>query len=227
MENTLIVNNIKHLCRQNGISVSSLEKQLALSPGLISRWSKVTPSLDRLIDISHFFNVSIDAIIGNQLNHSVESKEQQLIDLLLKKSISGQLQWHLLILDDDNPSIEFGQYILSLCGNTKDSDCFYTQFDNGLFLLQIIYAADNGNIESLTLYTIPDKHTQPFLQCSDYNLLRALHQFIKNNLDDDISRQKSEIFVKRFMNVYENVSNTPHDTADISKICRKKVTKIS
>ena len=48
MNDNIIIINIKKLCEKKDITVSSLEKQLDFSTGLISRWNKSSPSIDKI-----------------------------------------------------------------------------------------------------------------------------------------------------------------------------------
>ncbi len=50
---------VKLLCEQQNISVSYLEKSLEFSTGSICKWSKSTPSADKLQKVSKYFNVPI------------------------------------------------------------------------------------------------------------------------------------------------------------------------
>lgn len=227
MNNSIIVDNIKLLCKQNNISISSMEKNLGLSPGLISRWTKVIPSLDRLIDIAKFFDVSLDSIVGNQPGHSIISREQQLIDFLINESFTNKIRWNYLIPDGNNFPEEFGNYISTIFYMENEYDCFYTTFENGYFLLQASYSAKTGNINSLVLYIFPDKHTMPSPQSNDLNLLKTLYQTIRAKLDPDISEYKTTIFVDKFM---EKVSQTPPQSYGIISDTQNnsnKITKIS
>ena len=65
MNNQLLVNNIKKLCKDRNVSISTLEKDLFMSPGLISRWAKTTPTLDRVVEIANYFHVYVDYVVDN------------------------------------------------------------------------------------------------------------------------------------------------------------------
>ena len=56
----LIYEKIKKLCQEKGISISSVEKELNLSNGLISKWNKVDPSVSNLKKIADFFGKPIE-----------------------------------------------------------------------------------------------------------------------------------------------------------------------
>lgn len=55
-----IYNRIVKLCDDKQMSVSELEEQLNLSRSTIIKWKKTFPTSKRLLDISEFFQISID-----------------------------------------------------------------------------------------------------------------------------------------------------------------------
>ena len=74
MNNEKIVNSIKKLCKKHNITANQLECEVGLSQGLISRWLKTTPSLDKIINIADYFNVSLDEVIGRKKNGLKQNK---------------------------------------------------------------------------------------------------------------------------------------------------------
>lgn len=60
--NTLDI--IRSLCKQRGISVKILEKELGYSNGSLAK-AKVIPS-DRILDLSKFFNVSMEYLMTGE-----------------------------------------------------------------------------------------------------------------------------------------------------------------
>lgn len=60
----MLLENIKKLCRQMGITLYSLEKDLGLGKGTISRWKTASPSVDKLIQVAEYFNVTLDYLVS-------------------------------------------------------------------------------------------------------------------------------------------------------------------
>ena len=48
----------------NGITISQLEKELGFSNGSISKWEKVSPSVDKVQKIAKYFGVTTDYLLG-------------------------------------------------------------------------------------------------------------------------------------------------------------------
>ncbi len=63
-----IVENIKVLCIENGMSIPKLEKALGFGNGAIYTWKKVSPSIDKIRCVADYFNVSINKITGDDMD---------------------------------------------------------------------------------------------------------------------------------------------------------------
>lgn len=58
-----MVDRICELIRKKGLSISAVEKQLGFGNGAIKRFEKNSPSIDKVISLSNFLNVSIDYLV--------------------------------------------------------------------------------------------------------------------------------------------------------------------
>ncbi len=65
-----LVENIKVLCTKKGISIPKLEKTLSLSNGSIYNWNKSFPSIDKVIKVADYFEVSLDELVGRNIKSS-------------------------------------------------------------------------------------------------------------------------------------------------------------
>lgn len=127
MNNQVLVNNIKKLCKDRNVSISTLEKDLFMSPGLISRWTKTTPALDRVVEIANYFHVSVDSLVDTMKEAAYNNpKLKQLLYMLYSKSDSEDLTWSVFYRchADGNKNTKF---LLSLA-NRHNIDCFYCKF---------------------------------------------------------------------------------------------------
>lgn len=64
MYNKMIVDSIKILCKEKGISISQLEADLDFELSSIDGWNSIDPSLDEIVDVANYFQVSLDDLIG-------------------------------------------------------------------------------------------------------------------------------------------------------------------
>jgi transcriptional regulator with XRE-family HTH domain len=63
MDNTLY-GRIKSLCYRNGITISQLESQLGFGSSSIKKWEKTSsPSVDKIVKVANYFNVSLDYLM--------------------------------------------------------------------------------------------------------------------------------------------------------------------
>ena len=53
-------------CKMREISLATLEKETGLGKGTIYRWNDVLPSIDKVIRVADYFNVSLDAFLGRK-----------------------------------------------------------------------------------------------------------------------------------------------------------------
>lgn len=62
--NEIMLDRIKILCKEKGITILQLEKQVGLSGSTIRTWRTSRPSIDKVEKIASFFNVSTDWLMG-------------------------------------------------------------------------------------------------------------------------------------------------------------------
>ena len=62
----LVYENVTALCKQNGISVSALEKELGLGNATIRGWAKSDPGANKLKKVADRFGVTVDSLLSNQ-----------------------------------------------------------------------------------------------------------------------------------------------------------------
>jgi len=59
-----LVEKVKKLCEERGISVPKLEKELGFGNGAIYNWDKSSPSIDKVAKVAQFFGVTTDYLLG-------------------------------------------------------------------------------------------------------------------------------------------------------------------
>lgn len=68
----MLFDRVKQLCKQKGITISELERNLKFGNGTIHNWDTSTPSIEKAKLVSVYFGISIDLLYGND---PVPSKE--------------------------------------------------------------------------------------------------------------------------------------------------------
>lgn len=70
-----LYDNIKIVCKNKGISINRLEKELEFPRSSISKFNKNKPSIEKLQKIANYLNVAVDYILtGNESTREDESK---------------------------------------------------------------------------------------------------------------------------------------------------------
>lgn len=57
----ILYQKIKDLCTNNQITITELERLLGFGNGTIHRWSKASPTIDKIKLVADYFGVSIDS----------------------------------------------------------------------------------------------------------------------------------------------------------------------
>ncbi len=60
----LLVERIKMLCKESGITLAELERLVGIGNGIIARWKKSSPKADSLKKVADHFGVSTDYLLG-------------------------------------------------------------------------------------------------------------------------------------------------------------------
>lgn len=179
MDNEAIVNSIKALCKSIDISASQLEKEVGLSQGLISKWQKTMPSLDKIIDIADYFHVSLDDVIGRDASFS-----DIFIETLYNETINNTLRWYPNSLQNKR------NIILPRREDIYDEDkyteiAYYTEFNEGCFIINC-FCRYHQTISPTVLdfYIKPDDKSELVFQEYTTDELKPLWIAIIKNLDE-------------------------------------------
>lgn len=59
----IILERIKELCAEQGLTIHSLEEKAGLSNGVVDNWGKSSPNLGSIKAVADVLNVSIDELV--------------------------------------------------------------------------------------------------------------------------------------------------------------------
>lgn len=204
MNNKMLVDNIKKLCQDYNITISQLEKELYMSPGLISRWTKNIPSFDRVVDIANYFNVSLDTIVNNNTTNSDNSIINHLLFLLFQKSIDAEIEWN--IWDYQNIPAELENNFPDILECPIGTDAFYCKVNHGYFFIVVKYVERKEL--NLSLYILADQNSKPELKCTETDKLMKLYTFLNRRFSKQLNSMKTNNFIETFIN---NNTTTNYD----------------
>lgn len=59
----LIYDNVREICMEKGISISSVEKEAGISNGSIRKWNESSPTISNLKSVANVLGVTVDVLI--------------------------------------------------------------------------------------------------------------------------------------------------------------------
>lgn len=212
MDGSLLTDNIRNLCKKNKISISKLETDLFLSPGLISRWSKNMPSLDKVADIADYFGVSIDELVGRSDSLSNGNNTGRFLHLLYQQSIYAETIWEILCPQSLPEELSDATFPKNFTDNL--CECYYTCYQNGFFILTANYTPDS--VLKLALYILPDIHSRFECICADTDRLTRLYEFIEPRFRVQLNKIKTSNLISSY--IQENTSAAPVENEKITHL---------
>ena len=63
----MILENITQLCKEKGVTIARLEREIGIGNGTISRWSVSSPTINNLKAVADFFGVTVDQLIEEKM----------------------------------------------------------------------------------------------------------------------------------------------------------------
>lgn len=75
---------IQALCKEKGISVNKLEKDLGFGTGYVSKLGKSTPNTAKIKLIADYFNVSVDYLMTGEESSITDDMVSEHIELISK-----------------------------------------------------------------------------------------------------------------------------------------------
>lgn len=86
-----IVDRIRTLCEEKGITINKLEKEAGIGRGNVARWDKHRPNIDKVQSVADYFGASADYILTGNENKPAEKGEltetqREAVELIMKMS---------------------------------------------------------------------------------------------------------------------------------------------
>lgn len=93
---SILYSRIKYLCSKKGVSVAKLESDLGFGNASIRKWEKTSsPSIDKIVKVAAYFDVSIDYLTGRT------DVESQISDILGDEDIISFQRAHQRMSEND------------------------------------------------------------------------------------------------------------------------------
>lgn len=200
MDNEKMIESIRTLCKDNNISPTKLEEDLKFSQGLISRWKDKTPSIDKIVDIANYFNVSLDEVIGRN------KTDDKFLKILTEQTQNNKIKWHNKNTDISNNLKIYNRFNLDFdMSDENDHEItFYTQYNQGYISIYSYYRYnDISNPIDLILFIQPSSDSDyiPQQYCKDEIItlyLKILYN-LGNEAPDEIKAEElKNLFIKEY-----------------------------
>lgn len=159
-----ISDKIKELCEENDIAISTLERSLDFSAGLISRWDKNSPSIDKITQVADYFNVSIDSLVGRDIEDDSASIENQFINKLIDDTKKYKVQWK----ECEIYPLSIDESISKLTGRYFDDPDVIYELESNILDVYLIKSQDGS------LYLFTTVVNEAFIISNDTNILLIL-----------------------------------------------------
>ena len=136
-----LVERIRCVCREKGISIAQMEKDFEWSQGLISRWTKNSPSVDKVLEVIQYLKVDYKTILGElEYTDQGQAEKKEISEKLYYATEAGKLDWKMCKKDFENSEIR------SLLKQNEKCKVYGTLYDKVYFLL-IINREEIGTLE--------------------------------------------------------------------------------
>ena len=211
MDNEILVKTIRSLCQSNGVSISQLESDLEFGAGLISRWIKSSPSIDKIVDIADYFQVSLDDVVGYGIIIN-----DKFLEKLIQQTICKSIEWHKYEKPSEDPKQYFNPEIPTFSPYIEIS--YFVKINNGYVSIYGCYEEDH-NVTApieIKLFIQPDFKSQLIKQDYTYEQLKALWLKVLYSMGDNAPDEiRAEEFKNSFINDFEKPSSPNKKKKDI------------
>lgn len=112
-----IVDRIKQLAYEKGLTIAELERILGFSNNIISKWDTSVPRSDKLAKLADYFNVSTDYLLGRsnlraQVDNTLTDKEEKDVAKTMRKLKQQLMSEQGLMFDGEVLDEETAQLLL-------------------------------------------------------------------------------------------------------------------
>lgn len=185
-----LVKNIKIICASKGISIRDMELALEFSPGLISRWTRMSPSIEKIIKVAEYLDVSLDMLVNGQ----TKKNGADFVERLCKRTDEKKLEWF---------HCEFGNPFSYPINELKELQsvnhvCCYCKYKEGFFILACALDKEE-DIDDISLYLLPNKNKKPVQYEIEGDELLPLYDLVRKNIMWEEDKAGAEKLVESFM----------------------------
>lgn len=217
MDNELLVNNIKKVCTENNMTVTTLEKRLGFSPSLISRWKNNVPSVDKIVDIADFFDVTIDSLLGREAQKDTVDFNDKFMKTLISQTENNTLTWECLKIQDRaikhrniiNAIEKLG--FMEVLLEKEHTNWYFSTFDDISYFLLKEFKNEDDSVE-VFFYALPDLDSRPILENKEQEYINVLYSTVYSKLNGGYDENTLHRIKHKF--IYNQSSNLKESMDD-------------
>ena len=181
MDYNILHDNIKRLCMERGINLSCLEKNLRFSTGAISRWGQSSPSIDKVMAVAKYFDISLDILCGMESGDT----DSEFIQCMIQRTSDDRLYWSPCSEEDF-----FEKKFAPRISLDEIQECYISQYEEGKFYLI------SNEMSEFELY-IMIENGMGFRQNESKEVLKILWEAVEEQVGRE--REKIKHFIEKFM----------------------------
>ncbi len=68
----MVFTNVSRLCKEHGISIAKLERELGIGNATIRNWNTSSPTVERVKLVANYFGVTVDALLTDHPAQDVD-----------------------------------------------------------------------------------------------------------------------------------------------------------
>lgn len=228
-DESIFLNNVKYLCKQNKYKISMLEYCIDVSQGYFSRSNgKKRLSIDNVWKVAKILGVSIDDLVGFDLANENETlkKTRMFIDRIRKYTERGMIHWRKEVIDTRKP-LDVNAFLTRdnvYCPNESLPDYEY-EISGDIYVATIeekeIYIIPIGNDDDKNAgydfcsleeqFIQEDRITNLLIRtCDDQSgylkiVSEVLYNSIKSHVSDFVVSKSTNSLMDRFLSNHDDI----------------------
>ncbi len=214
-----LVESIRRICREKGVSIMQMENDLGFSAGLVSRWikTKTCPSFDKIVDIMEYLDISYEELMKNakpsgdgkeKKPAGSENENDRLMIQLENGSVSGDIAW-----EKAGEDVPFEIQAEAVFPHLLDYDMhrvYFAAYKKGWFLFSVQYNEETADVLMAVYMLVAAGRDMMKLDAPEekvMKLLKVIDEDIFNRINQNQADKMIEDFLSEdFQNRYRSVS---------------------
>lgn len=186
-----LVERIRCVCKEKGVSIAQMEKEFDWSQGVISRWTKNSPSIDKVVEVINYLKVDYVTILG-ELEFLDQGQEdvKEISEKLFDETEAGKIEWELCKKDFKHKEIQ------SFLKQNEKHKVYAALYDKVYFLL-ILNREEVGTLDMGVVRGTSGKIR--FIKQKTDKWMEKLLELIDLDEYDIWDEAKTEYYVNQFM----------------------------